>query len=130
MLCDVSILLGLACFMPLLKIMHQMIKFLQKKDIYACDYQYEKIGVCNYAYNWVLVATTTCNSSYFYSLSATKQVVRVVIHNFLYMKLYTYATRATMLQLYHCNYCATMLQLPCYYIVTIVSPCSNYYVIT
>jgi hypothetical protein len=46
------------------------------------------------------------------------------------LKLYTYAIPATMLQLYHCNYCATMLQLPCYYVVTIVSPCSNYCVIT
>jgi hypothetical protein len=35
------------------------------KNGYACDYQYEKISVCNYAYNWVLVATTTCNSLYF-----------------------------------------------------------------
>jgi hypothetical protein len=116
--------------MPLLKIMHQMIKFLQKMDICAYDYQYEKIGVRNYAYNWILVATTTCNSLYFYSLSAIKQVVKVVIHNFPYMKLYTYAIHATMLQLYHCNYCATMLQLPCYYIVIIVSPCSSYHVIT
>jgi hypothetical protein len=75
--------------------MHQIINFLQKKDIYACDYQYEKLRACNYAYNWVLVATTTCNSLYCYSLSAIKQGVRVGIHNSMYMKLYTYAIRAT-----------------------------------
>lgn len=74
-----------------------MVKFLQKNDIYVIDYQYEKIGVYNYGYNWVLVATTTCNSSYFYSLSAIKQVVRVVIHNSPYMELYTYAICATIL---------------------------------
>jgi hypothetical protein len=70
-------------------------QFFTKKDIYVTDYQYEKIGVYNYAYNWVLVATTTCNSLYFYSLSAIKQVVRVVIHNSPYMELYTYAICAT-----------------------------------
>ncbi len=39
-------------------------------------------------------------------------------HNSQYMKLYTYATHATMLQLNHCNYYAITLWLLCHYIVT------------
>ncbi len=41
-------------------------------------------------------------------------------HNSQYMKLYTYVTHATMLQLDHCKYYAITLWLLCHYVATIV----------
>jgi hypothetical protein len=43
---------------------------------------------------------------------------------------YTYAIHVTMLQLNHCYYCVTMLQLLWYYVVTTMSLCYNYCDIT
>jgi hypothetical protein len=36
-LCDIHILLGLACILPLLESMHVLIKFAQSKDVFVCD---------------------------------------------------------------------------------------------
>ncbi len=36
-LCDIHILLGLACIFPLWESMHALIKFAQSKDVFVCD---------------------------------------------------------------------------------------------
>jgi hypothetical protein len=36
-LCDIHILLRLACILPLLESMHVLIKFAQSKDVFVCD---------------------------------------------------------------------------------------------
>jgi len=36
-LCDIHILLGLACILPLLESVHALIKFAQSKDVFECD---------------------------------------------------------------------------------------------
>jgi len=36
-LCDIHILLGLACILPLLESVHALIKFAQSKDVFVCD---------------------------------------------------------------------------------------------
>lgn len=38
LLCDVDLLISLSCLMPMLKIVHGLIKFAQKKDVFVCDY--------------------------------------------------------------------------------------------
>jgi hypothetical protein len=36
-LCDLQVLLGLACILPLLEFVHSLIKFAQTRDVYMCD---------------------------------------------------------------------------------------------
>jgi hypothetical protein len=36
-LCDLQVLLGLACILPLLESIHALIKFAQMRDVYVCD---------------------------------------------------------------------------------------------
>jgi hypothetical protein len=36
-LCDLQVLLGFACILPLLEYVHALIKFAQMKDVYVCD---------------------------------------------------------------------------------------------
>jgi hypothetical protein len=36
-LCDLQVLLGFACILPLLEYVHAFIKFAQMKDVYVCD---------------------------------------------------------------------------------------------
>jgi hypothetical protein len=38
LLCDLHMLLGLSCLLPLLEIVHALIKFAQGKDIFICDF--------------------------------------------------------------------------------------------
>ncbi len=38
LLCEIVILLSLACLLPLLEIVHVLIKFLQQKDVFVCNY--------------------------------------------------------------------------------------------
>jgi hypothetical protein len=45
---------------------------------------------------------TICNLVYFYNLNAIEKIARVGV-----AQLTTYVIRSTMLQLDHCNYCAT-----------------------
>jgi hypothetical protein len=36
-LCDLQVLLGLGCILPLLESIHALIKFTQIRDVYVCD---------------------------------------------------------------------------------------------
>ncbi len=36
-LCDLQVLLGLVCILPLLESIHALIKFAQMRDLYVCD---------------------------------------------------------------------------------------------
>jgi len=36
-LCDLQVLLGLVCILPLLEFFHAFIKFAQMRDLYVCD---------------------------------------------------------------------------------------------
>ncbi len=38
LLCDLHMLLGLSCLLPLLEIVHALIKFAQGRDIFICDF--------------------------------------------------------------------------------------------
>jgi hypothetical protein len=38
LLCDLHMLLGLSCLLPLLEVMHALIKFAQGRDIFICDF--------------------------------------------------------------------------------------------
>jgi hypothetical protein len=38
LLCEIVILLSFAYFLPLLEIVHVLIKFLQYKDVFVCNY--------------------------------------------------------------------------------------------
>ncbi len=58
------------------------------------------------------------------------ELQKVQWHNSLYMKLHTYVTHATMLQLNHYNYYVTTLQLPCHYVVIIMPLPCNYFATT
>ncbi len=37
-LCDVSIILGLPCVLSMLEFLHGLMKFVQDKDVFMCDY--------------------------------------------------------------------------------------------
>jgi hypothetical protein len=37
-MCDVSIILGLPCVLSLLEFVHGLMKFVQAKDVFMCDY--------------------------------------------------------------------------------------------
>ncbi len=37
-LCDVEIILGLPCILPLLECVHALIKVVQGKDVFVCDF--------------------------------------------------------------------------------------------
>jgi hypothetical protein len=36
--CDVNLFIYLSCLLPMLEIVHALIKFAQKKDVFVCDY--------------------------------------------------------------------------------------------
>ncbi len=38
LLCDVNLLIFLACLLPMLETIHGLMKFAQKWDIFVCDY--------------------------------------------------------------------------------------------
>jgi hypothetical protein len=38
LLCDVNLLVFLSCLLPMLEIIHPLIKFVQKWDVFVCDY--------------------------------------------------------------------------------------------
>jgi len=37
-LCDVEVVMGLMCIMPMLKVVHALIKFVQACDTFVCDF--------------------------------------------------------------------------------------------
>jgi hypothetical protein len=37
-MCDVSIILGLPCVLSMLEFVHGLMKFVQAKDVFMCDY--------------------------------------------------------------------------------------------
>jgi hypothetical protein len=37
-LCDVKVVLGFMCIMPMLEVVHDLIKFAQKNDTFVCDF--------------------------------------------------------------------------------------------
>jgi hypothetical protein len=38
LLYDVNLIIFLSCLLPMLEIVHALIKFAQKKDVFVCDY--------------------------------------------------------------------------------------------
>jgi hypothetical protein len=38
LLCDLHMLLGLSCLLPLLEAMNALIKFAQRKDVFICNF--------------------------------------------------------------------------------------------
>jgi len=37
-MCNVQVVLELSCLLPLLVVVHSLIKFVQGRDVYVCDY--------------------------------------------------------------------------------------------
>ena len=58
-LVDVEVLLSLMCFMPLFNAIHCLIKFLQSRDVFICDFlQVVKVCQSELAYKYIDIATT------------------------------------------------------------------------
>ncbi len=45
-LCDVEVVLGLICIMPMLEVVHDLIKFAQNRDTFVCDFVRARMMCC------------------------------------------------------------------------------------
>jgi hypothetical protein len=65
LLMDIEVLLSLACFIPLLDVVHYLIKLFQARDIFMCDFM-QAIKVCHeeLARQFINGATAFCKSDF------------------------------------------------------------------